>query len=552
MTDFSVVLPMRDTELRLLKRNLPSWCLLKPSEILLGLDQPASQKCVSLAKEIASRYDVNLRIIEIERNPEYKMYQAWARRKCFREAEHDIILTGDIDLYVYPACIKAVELVGKGNVGLVSLSKLRNQRSFSGILRNFIHNRVRESRRRKGLLKENRSYFTGLYCIYRPYWLDSEDEVSIKNMLHPYDAPLLVDSWGGYRGEDTHLRDHMIKKYQCVYLADIGAEDLRPGLEERKQIQSKIGMMFAHEGRSPVSVLNHALFNLRFHVYKSYMKQLRKTYGDSIIFKITKILAIYGNFLILDSLLRYLPPRLFFRYIIGKKAARLANWMPNEQSIVNKYMEYLWLKTLLRTYKHELHVSITLKRIRGSLFVDVGANRGYYSLLLRNNFERVIAFEPAAAIYQDLAENIKLFVGRETRISAEKVAVSNIDSECELYLVKNQQSNKFVTDEQLIAHPSIINHSEGNVLQREKVTKISLSTYLKEEQVIDLIKVDVGGSEWEVLDGAVPIIDRIKTWLVELYSPTRYEEMQEWFARYGYKTRLLSYSAMTCHVLATR
>lgn len=96
MTDFSVVLPMRGTELPLLKRNLPSWCMLKPSEILIGLDKPAQKKCIDVAKEIASRYNVNLRIIEIEPNSEYKMHQAWARRKCFREAKNDIILTGGL------------------------------------------------------------------------------------------------------------------------------------------------------------------------------------------------------------------------------------------------------------------------------------------------------------------------------------------------------------------------------------------------------------------------------------------------------------------------
>lgn len=547
MTDFSVAIPMRNSELGLLKRNLQSWCALKPSEILLGLEKPALQQCVNAATDIASRYNVDLRIIEIERNPEYKMHQAWARRKCFREAKHDIILTGDMDLYVYPACLKAIDLVGKDNVGLVSLSKMRNRRNISGIIRNFILNRIQESKRKGGLPKEKQAYFTGLYCIYRPYWLDSEDEDSIKNMPHPYDAPLLMDSWGGYRGEDTFLRDKMIKKHLCIYLPDIGAQDLRPGLEERKQIQAKIGMKLAYEGVGPIHVLIHTVVNLRFHVFRSYVKQLGEIRGSGVTFEIARILVAYGTFTVLYFLLKRF---LSFQSYLGRKRRKWPEKrMPNVRRIGGKYVERLLLKTLLATYRHEFLVSLALKKIRGDLFVDVGANKGYYSLLLRNNFKRIVSFEPAASYY-DLLNNIKL-LSAESRIHVEKVAVSNNESEGLLYLAKSLEYNRILAEEQLVAGPGIANYGREVLLQQEKVAKVSLATYFREEKSIDLIKVDVGGSEWEVLDGAVPIIDRIKTWLVELYDPSRNNEMQEWFIQYGYNVKLLSYSSR-CHILAWR
>jgi len=522
MTDFSVVLPMRSTEIGLLKRNLPSWCILKPSEIILGLDKPVSQECIEVANDIASSYNVNIRIIEIEQNPEYKMHQAWARRKCFREAKNDIIFTGDTDLYVYPACLKALDIVGQGNTGLVSLMKKRNVRSIGGITKNFIDGRIKAYQQKRGVVKEGQqAYFTGLYCIYRPYWLDSEDESSIKNMPHPYDAPLLMDSWGGYRGEDTHLHDEMKKKYRCVYLPDIGAEDMRPGLEERKQIQTKIGMKFAYIGINPINVFKHCVFNLRFHVFGGYVKQLNELVGYNTTALVYRIVVYWILSVGLRSLL--------------KQGIR------EIKSI---------LKLYLRLRRHEFPVSIALMKITGKLFIDIGANKGYYSLLLRNNFERIICFEPAA-MFDDLIKNIGMF-NAGSRIHAEKIAISNRDGDGILYLAKCMQYNMAVAEQQLVADPSIVSGSKGDLISTEKVKKTSLATYFRDEQLIDLIKVDVGGSEWEVLDGAIPIIDRTRTWLVELYSPNRVEEMREWFARYGYTTKILTYSSRTCHILASR
>jgi FkbM family methyltransferase len=517
MTDFSVVLPMRETEVKLLKKNLPYWCLLEPSEIILGLDKPAPLECVKAVNEIALKCNTKLRIIEIEQNPEYKMHQAWARRKCFREAKNDIIFTGDMDLYVYPACLKALEIVGRDNIGLVSLMKKRNVRSLGGLVKNFIDGRIKAYQRKRGLLNEDQhAYFTGLYCIYRPYWLDSEDESSIKNMLHPYDAPLLMDSWGGYRGEDTHLHDQMKKKYRCIYLPEIGAEDQRPGLEERKPIQTKIGMKFAYEGASPITVFKHSLFNLRFHVFRSYIKQLKEIHGGRISSQVYQTIIAW----------------------IFSVAVRIV------------LKKELTLNSILALYMQEFPISILLMEKKGRLFVDIGANRGYYPLLLRNNFERIVCFEPAAS-FDDLVKNIAGF-GVGSKVRAEKIAISNSDGDGVLHLALFAQFNASVAAEQLVANSDVVHHGEGRLLGMETVKKTTLAAYFRNEQFIDLVKVDVGGSEWEVLEGAIPIIDKVGAWVVELYSPNRLEEMQEWFAHFGYRTRILSHSAKTCHVMASR
>jgi hypothetical protein len=188
------------------------------------------------------------------------------------EAKYDKILTGDIDLFIFPSCLKAINKLGEKNVGLVSLSKLRERKGLIGRLRNFMEKLIRIYAKKLDPNVAGLDYFTGLYAVYRPYWLNSENLDSIKKLKNPSKArlgPLKEDS---NIGEDTHLRDWMIKKYKCLYLPDIGAQVTRLGLEDSKKIQYKTGKKYVHEGKNFFYVLRHALIHIRPHVIVSYLK----------------------------------------------------------------------------------------------------------------------------------------------------------------------------------------------------------------------------------------------------------------------------------------
>uniref|UniRef100_A0A6H1ZYA8 Putative methyltransferase n=1 Tax=viral metagenome TaxID=1070528 RepID=A0A6H1ZYA8_9ZZZZ len=282
MVKFTVVIPVKN-EVDMIQRNLSSWCNLKPDELILCFDKPAPKNCVTTAKYIARAHNVNLRILEVEHNPKYKFQQAWIRRKGFREARNDVILTGDIDLHVYPSCLKAVELVGKDNVGLASLSKLRSKRTIVGRLRNLINSLIQKYAEFLGSQRAGVAFFTGLYALYRPYWLDSEDEEGIKRLLNPkYTEAFNIESWGGYVGEDTYLRNCMIEKHECRYLADVGAEDLGVALENTKPVQIKIGMKFAYEEKQSLHVLRHSLIHIRPYLLGSYIHTTANINGSRL------------------------------------------------------------------------------------------------------------------------------------------------------------------------------------------------------------------------------------------------------------------------------
>lgn len=159
---------------------------------------------------------------------------------------------------------------------------------------------------------------------------------------------------------------------------------------------------------------------------------------------------------------------------------------------------------------HEKPVSSFLKTAKGRVFVDVGANYGYFSLLLHKNFDKVYAFEPVPSIFEELKKNLGKFDGVEC--------------------IRKAVSNAAGQSVELAYH--------GDYGSAETTT---LASFFPNTE-IDLVKVDVEGDEWRVLEGADPVLKRIKSWVVELHDPTRREELERWFASRGYHGRWLDFA----------
>lgn len=288
MKKFSCVIPVKGEEY--LEENLPSWCQLNPDEIILCFDKPAPEHCVELIGTLAEKHETNLRILVVEKNREYKFHQAWVRRQGFLSAKHDKILTGDIDLQVFLPCLKAVEMVGKDDVGLVSLMKVRQPSGFQGKVRAFMDKHMKRVLYKfdeivtlyyhKEPYERETSHFTGLYAMWRPYWLDSEDE-GIKSLENPKNAPFIFGQWGGYCGEDTYLKNRMETKHKCVFLSDVGAKDFGVGLEETEHIQLKIGKYYFLKRDRPNYIVKGSIVHVRPKMLGSYIYHLAILYSGS-------------------------------------------------------------------------------------------------------------------------------------------------------------------------------------------------------------------------------------------------------------------------------
>jgi hypothetical protein len=280
---FSIVVPVKD-EADLIQRTLWSYYAVEPSEVLICTDKPCERNVRKAVNEIAELLHTKeiTRIIEIKKSSEWNFHQAHVRRAGFHEAKFDRILTGDIDLVINKNVLKALDLVGKNNVGLASLTKLQYPHLLTDYWRLGVVIFLRKVVHALADSVIGTTVFSGLYALWRPYWLDSEPREGVKKFVNPKqilrqektDAELSF----AYAGEDTFLRDWMRKKHKCIYLRNVGAIDLGISLESRPFIQYMTGAYFAHQGRSfPVS-LGRAFLRAQPYYLKGYLAEQGKSH----------------------------------------------------------------------------------------------------------------------------------------------------------------------------------------------------------------------------------------------------------------------------------
>jgi FkbM family methyltransferase len=127
-----------------------------------------------------------------------------------------------------------------------------------------------------------------------------------------------------------------------------------------------------------------------------------------------------------------------------------------------------------------------------SVFFDIGANVGYYSLIAgkTNKNNRVYAFEPVKRTFERAAANIKL--NHLNNIFLYKKIISNTTELASINV--GNESNWGMSS--LVQHE----HLSGDI---EKVESITLDNFVKEQKItrLDLVKIDVEGFELNVLEG---------------------------------------------------
>lgn len=169
----------------------------------------------------------------------------------------------------------------------------------------------------------------------------------------------------------------------------------------------------------------------------------------------------------------------------------------------------------------------------GSVFVDVGANIGLFSLNASNIVGldgKVIAFEAFKPNYIKFNDNIK--INNFTNIIAENKAISNQNSTIEI-LYNESEKNVGMASTYL-----------KNFTSKELVECFSLDHYLKEKMInkVDLIKIDIEGGEFNALLGMNRILSELKPKVLIEINQVALEnsghsenEIIELFKKYNYK-----------------
>jgi FkbM family methyltransferase len=124
------------------------------------------------------------------------------------------------------------------------------------------------------------------------------------------------------------------------------------------------------------------------------------------------------------------------------------------------------------------------------VIVDAGANVGFFSLYAARTcpLARILAIEPSSSTYQRLVENVKKS-GFGDRVCCLQACLAGSDGQRYLELT-NRRSQL----QRLLPHDSMPDSGL-------RVNSVTLNSALQNEVAIDLLKMDIEGSEYEVLHG---------------------------------------------------
>jgi FkbM family methyltransferase len=198
------------------------------------------------------------------------------------------------------------------------------------------------------------------------------------------------------------------------------------------------------------------------------------------------------------------------------------------------------------TNDYEIGVRQTLLPLSGHEFWDVGANTGYYTIMLAKNFEQVRAFEPNPDALDILRRKIAKNHYQNVRIVP--VALSDSVGTSRLYLHTEVREKTIGSSNSLI--PSLKDvrkeSNEANEIGPVPFVEVDTNTVdnLLGNDRVDLMKIDVEGAEFMVLNGATKALDegRITNLLIELHNGERKGELDSLLTSRRYQTKWLDYT----------
>lgn len=197
---------------------------------------------------------------------------------------------------------------------------------------------------------------------------------------------------------------------------------------------------------------------------------------------------------------------------------------------------YLVFKEIFLTDFYSM-ASLAKKLPGNPVIVDVGANAGYFNMLLlsRRPDAKIFAYEP-------IEQNVALFrknldanpsVGKQ--VSLNHRAVTGVPTD-HITLYKESDSDNSVT-------ASVYKDFESHNLKEVKVKAVSLSQILLENKLehVDLLKLDCEGSEYPIVyESPAEIWSKIDTVFLEVHNLDKaernHEAMKKFLESKGYST----------------
>jgi FkbM family methyltransferase len=167
-------------------------------------------------------------------------------------------------------------------------------------------------------------------------------------------------------------------------------------------------------------------------------------------------------------------------------------------------------RELLATRTYEPHVASRLQQCLapGGVFVDIGANVGYYTLLAAHRVGsagRVIAFEPNPTSLKVLLLNTR---PEGERIRVYPFAVSDREGFLSLMRIVSIASSKRVSEDEL-RYPSDVTLTYA----------VRLDDVLRDERRIDVLKCDIDGHDYRAIQGGLSTLARTRPVVFAEFNP---------------------------------
>ena len=206
-------------------------------------------------------------------------------------------------------------------------------------------------------------------------------------------------------------------------------------------------------------------------------------------------------------------------------------------------------REILASGSYEPHVTAVVKRVlkAGSTFLDIGANLGYFSLLasrLVGATGKVMCFEPnpqnQQLIYSSMLEN-----------HVENVRVFPYAASDAAGILK------FAT---VGSNGGVVTSEAKNQRHHFLVPSVVLDEVLKEEESIDLVKIDVEAHEPAVLKGMAGLLKRNRSriivefhpWALQLANLAPPEELLQQLSSFGYSLTIIEPTGNCLRALSSR
>lgn len=219
------------------------------------------------------------------------------------------------------------------------------------------------------------------------------------------------------------------------------------------------------------------------------LKKLEHNYQGSGFLKNFKRLLRYRGKYLKYGFLKLLK----LRYLIKSKTF----WGKDAFILLPEYFDFYYFG-IISGIEFKLAKFFIKNLKENSVFYDVGANFGYYSLLAKEIIKtgEVHSFEPAPEIFKLLEKNLS----KEQNVILNQMALSNEKKKTDFFYHKNHSGGSTLD-------VAITKHDFDFL--KINIQAITLDDYFSNHLAPDFLKIDVEGAESQVIEGGIKTLKEI-------------------------------------------